>query len=258
MPLWLLALRCSLLPPSDQIGFPQPRYGSSGPIGLRCRAVVRTTAEPGYLKPEEAKTIGSASRWVNATRWRLDVPHSYEIKLENVLIAEIATGMDEGSLMSEFVALTFSKTRRRYTQQRIGGGAAGCSVGGWDRAANAAHDGLRHRTQYAIHIHSTYMSDRGSRPKCAAPIRIVKLFSTLSDNFIYCQTFLCVDNSRRKAATHLIPPSPTSPNYAACQRPYHAPARCDKPAAAAPPRAGSATADHSVPADGSHADPLQR
>lgn len=88
------------------------------------------TDEPGYLKPEEAKTIGSASRWVNVTRRRLDVPHSHEIKLENVLIAWIATGMDEGSLMSEFVALTFSKTRRRYTQQRIGEGAAGCSLGG--------------------------------------------------------------------------------------------------------------------------------
>jgi hypothetical protein len=28
------------------------------------------------------------------------------------------------------------------------------------------------------------------------PIRVVKLFCTLSDNFIYCQTFLCVDNNR--------------------------------------------------------------
>jgi hypothetical protein len=34
--------------------------------------------ESGYLKPDEAKTTGPAGRRVNVTRWRLDVPHSYE------------------------------------------------------------------------------------------------------------------------------------------------------------------------------------
>jgi type VI secretion system secreted protein Hcp len=60
----------------------------------------------------------------------------YDIELENVLIAEMAAGVDEGSLMSEFVALAFSKIKWRYTQQKTSGGAAGCTIGGWDLAAN--------------------------------------------------------------------------------------------------------------------------
>jgi len=51
----------------------------------------------------------------------------------------------------------------------------------------------------------------------------------------------------------LTQPSPTSPDSAACRRPSRAPAPCDTPAAAAPPRAGSATAGRSVPAGGSRA-----
>jgi type VI secretion system secreted protein Hcp len=60
----------------------------------------------------------------------------YEVELENVLIAEVAAGAGEGSPMNEFVALAFSKIKWRYIQQKVGGGAAGCTVGGWDLAAN--------------------------------------------------------------------------------------------------------------------------
>lgn len=60
----------------------------------------------------------------------------FEIELENVLIAEVAAGTSEGSLLSEFVALAFSKTKWRYTQQKIDGSAAGCTIGGWDLAGN--------------------------------------------------------------------------------------------------------------------------
>lgn len=34
--------------------------------------------ESGYLKPDEANTAGSSGQKVNTTRWRLDVPHSFE------------------------------------------------------------------------------------------------------------------------------------------------------------------------------------
>jgi hypothetical protein len=34
--------------------------------------------ESGYLKPDETRTTGPAARRVNITRWRLEVPHSYE------------------------------------------------------------------------------------------------------------------------------------------------------------------------------------
>lgn len=34
--------------------------------------------ESGYLRPDEAKTTGPANRRVNTTRWRFDLPHSYE------------------------------------------------------------------------------------------------------------------------------------------------------------------------------------
>lgn len=53
----------------------------------------------------------------------------------------------------------------------------------------------------------------------------------------------------------LTPPSPTSPDSAACPHPCHAHTRYDTQATAAAPRAESATAVHSVPASGSHASP---
>jgi type VI secretion system secreted protein Hcp len=60
----------------------------------------------------------------------------FEVELENVLIGSVAPSIHAGSLLSEYVSLKYSKIRWTYTQQRIGGGAGGSTVGGWDLAAN--------------------------------------------------------------------------------------------------------------------------
>jgi type VI secretion system secreted protein Hcp len=60
----------------------------------------------------------------------------YEIELENVLIAHVAPSVAAGSIMGESIGLKFSKVRWKYTQQKIGGGAAGNTAGGWCLATN--------------------------------------------------------------------------------------------------------------------------
>ncbi|MFC5511019.1 Hcp family type VI secretion system effector [Massilia jejuensis] len=60
----------------------------------------------------------------------------YEIELENVLIAHVAPSVAAGSIMGESIGLKFSKVRWKYTQQKIGGGAAGNTTGGWCLATN--------------------------------------------------------------------------------------------------------------------------
>lgn len=60
----------------------------------------------------------------------------YEIELENVLIAHVAPSVGAGAIMSESVGLKFSKVCWKYTQQKIGGGTAGNTTGGWDLASN--------------------------------------------------------------------------------------------------------------------------
>jgi len=60
----------------------------------------------------------------------------FEIELENVLIGGIEPSLHEGTLLTEHVGLKFSKIKWRYTQQKVGGGAMGSTVGGWDLAAN--------------------------------------------------------------------------------------------------------------------------
>jgi type VI secretion system secreted protein Hcp len=40
------------------------------------------------------------------------------------------------SFLTENVNLKYSKIRWRYIQQKIGGGAGGATVGGWDAATN--------------------------------------------------------------------------------------------------------------------------
>lgn len=61
----------------------------------------------------------------------------FEIELENVLIGMVKphlSGAD--SYLTENVNLKFSKVKWRYVQQKIGGGAGGSTIGGWDAAAN--------------------------------------------------------------------------------------------------------------------------
>lgn len=60
----------------------------------------------------------------------------FEIDLENVLIGAISPGIEAGSILGEQVSLKFSKVKWKYTQQKIGGGVGGSTVGGWDLAAN--------------------------------------------------------------------------------------------------------------------------
>jgi type VI secretion system secreted protein Hcp len=60
----------------------------------------------------------------------------FEVELENVLIGVVTPVVHEGSILSETVGLKFSKVKWKYTVQRIGGGASGSTVGGWDLATN--------------------------------------------------------------------------------------------------------------------------
>jgi len=60
----------------------------------------------------------------------------YEVDLENVLIVHVAQGVSGGDVMGESIGLKFSRVKWKYTQQRIGGGAGGSTVGGWDLNTN--------------------------------------------------------------------------------------------------------------------------
>ena len=60
----------------------------------------------------------------------------FEVQLENVLIGHVSAAIQPGHLLAESVGLKFSKVRWKYTQQKIGGGAAGNTAGGWDLATN--------------------------------------------------------------------------------------------------------------------------
>jgi type VI secretion system secreted protein Hcp len=60
----------------------------------------------------------------------------YQVELENVMISHIDQVMHDGGLLRDEMGLHFSKVKWTYTQQRIGGGASGNTVGGWDLAAN--------------------------------------------------------------------------------------------------------------------------
>ena len=60
----------------------------------------------------------------------------FEIELENVLISGVSPSIVEGKFLTEEVSLKYSKVKWKYTQQKISGGAAGNTTGGWDLAAN--------------------------------------------------------------------------------------------------------------------------
>jgi type VI secretion system secreted protein Hcp len=60
----------------------------------------------------------------------------YEIEIENVLIGAVSPAVEEGDILTESVALKFSKIRWRYTQQKVTGGSGGNTSGGWDLSAN--------------------------------------------------------------------------------------------------------------------------
>lgn len=60
----------------------------------------------------------------------------YEVELENVMIASMEQIVSGGSILHDSIGLRFSKTKWKYTQQKVGGGVGGSTVGGWDLAAN--------------------------------------------------------------------------------------------------------------------------
>ena len=59
----------------------------------------------------------------------------FEVELENVLIGHLAPSFT-GDFPTETLSLKFSKVRWKYTQQKIAGGSAGNTAGGWDLATN--------------------------------------------------------------------------------------------------------------------------
>lgn len=60
----------------------------------------------------------------------------FSIDLENVLVGHVSPDLHPGSFLAEHVGLKYSKITWRYTQQKVGGGAGGSTIGGWDLATN--------------------------------------------------------------------------------------------------------------------------
>ncbi|UGQ47312.1 Hcp family type VI secretion system effector [Massilia endophytica] len=61
----------------------------------------------------------------------------FVVELDNVLIGMVKPHLGgDQSYLCETVNLKYSRVRWTYTQQRIGGGMGGSTVGGWDLAAN--------------------------------------------------------------------------------------------------------------------------
>jgi type VI secretion system secreted protein Hcp len=60
----------------------------------------------------------------------------FELELENVLIGQVRPDQGPDNMLYETVQLKYSKIKLKYTQQKIAGGAAGNTTGGWDLAAN--------------------------------------------------------------------------------------------------------------------------
>ncbi|HEU4775313.1 MAG TPA: type VI secretion system tube protein Hcp [Telluria sp.] len=60
----------------------------------------------------------------------------FEIELENLIISGVTPAISEGKILAENVALKYSKVKWKYTQQKVSGGAAGNTTGGWDLSAN--------------------------------------------------------------------------------------------------------------------------
>jgi len=60
----------------------------------------------------------------------------FEIELENVLIGSVSPSVEPGNILTEDVAIKYSKVKWKYTQQKVGGGSGGNTSGGWDLSAN--------------------------------------------------------------------------------------------------------------------------
>ncbi|TFW28583.1 Hcp family type VI secretion system effector [Massilia horti] len=60
----------------------------------------------------------------------------YELTLCNVLVSSNKKSFSGSGLLVEQFTLHYSKILETYTQQKIGGGAGGNTMGGWDLASN--------------------------------------------------------------------------------------------------------------------------
>jgi type VI secretion system secreted protein Hcp len=60
----------------------------------------------------------------------------FAVELENILICDVAPEVFEGDVMSEHLGIRYSSVKWRYTQQKVGGGSAGLTVGGWSLSEN--------------------------------------------------------------------------------------------------------------------------
>ena len=60
----------------------------------------------------------------------------FEIELTDVLISSVAPAVAQGDILTESLSLKYSKVKWKYTQQKVGGGSGGSTVGGWDLAKN--------------------------------------------------------------------------------------------------------------------------
>lgn len=60
----------------------------------------------------------------------------FEIELENVLISFVQPAIRRGDILTEHIGVKFSKIKWKYSQQKIGGGTGGNTMGGWDLAGN--------------------------------------------------------------------------------------------------------------------------
>jgi type VI secretion system secreted protein Hcp len=60
----------------------------------------------------------------------------YELTLYNVLVSSNKKSFSGSGLLVEQFTLHYSKILESYTQQKIGGGSGGNTMGGWDLASN--------------------------------------------------------------------------------------------------------------------------
>lgn len=60
----------------------------------------------------------------------------FEIELENVLIGAVVPSIRAGNILTEHMSLKYAKVKWKYIQQKISGGIAGNTSGGWDLSTN--------------------------------------------------------------------------------------------------------------------------
>lgn len=60
----------------------------------------------------------------------------YTVELDNVMVSAITPNSGDGGIIKEQVHLAYSQMRWKYTQQKVSGGTAGNTSGGWDCTGN--------------------------------------------------------------------------------------------------------------------------